>query len=443
MRRPANRQSVLALVVVLGAAGFAPWLGAQAPPPQPLPTTITGQPLTAPNVQPASGTVGVPTAPIQRFQDFRTLPPETVQAIYGMRASADWLWRMNQPNGRFLSGLNPALKQALPDDPDFRQAVATLALCRAARFTGDEKFAPRAAQAVLTLLSLTRPDPANPGVREPIAPSERCNRVGFAAVLALAIAEIPNPDAKLIADAEALTLFVRNHCAADGSVQAFDSPTDPAKSDPNATTLYPGLALQSLVVSVRRKPDPATQAAIARGITFYRTAYKSQPNPMLAATMLPAITDYYLLTKDANTAAAGLELADGLCACQYTRADATQIAWIGGFRPSAGTLNVEPRYETAAFVEGLAAATTLTRHAPDLTRFEKYRAACVGGLLFAKSLQFTEDNTEHFEKAYRSRFIVGGVHLSPTEASVRADVTGLMVLACVRYLESGAEVRAE
>ncbi|MGL6097316.1 MAG: hypothetical protein ACRC7O_16145, partial [Fimbriiglobus sp.] len=351
-----------AVSVVATATAFA--VLAQDPP-GPLPVSVTGQPAATPTVQPAAGTQAPPTAPIQRFQDFRNLPPETVQAIYAMRAGADWLWRMNQPNGRFLSGLNPALKSALPDDPDFRQAVATLALCRAARFTADERFCARAAQAVLAQLSLTKPDPANPGIRVPVAPSERCNRVGFAAVLALAIYDMPGADPKLLADADALVNFLRSKCAADGPVQAFDGPTDPAKSDPDTMNVYPGLGLQAMAVANRRRPDAALTGQIARGVNYYRAAFKTQPHPMLAASVLPAITDLYLTTKDGSVAAVGFELADGLCGFQYTRSETPQATWVGGFRAGA---NAEPRWESAVYAEALASAATLTRNVPDVGR---------------------------------------------------------------------------
>jgi hypothetical protein len=70
----------------------------------------------------------------------------------------EWLSRdgIHQPNGRFIAGLNPALGKATDDDSFVRQAIATLALARSARLTGDEKHAVRAGQTVLSLLAETR-----------------------------------------------------------------------------------------------------------------------------------------------------------------------------------------------------------------------------------------------------------------------------------------------
>ena len=80
------------------------------------------------------------------------------------------------------------------DEPSFQQA---------AKFSGDEKQAAMASQSILTLLAATRVDPADTNCRVPVHSSLVCNRVGFAAVVALAIYELPAADAKLIAEAEA------------------------------------------------------------------------------------------------------------------------------------------------------------------------------------------------------------------------------------------------
>ena len=138
------RIGFIALTVLVGAIAL---VSGQSPPPRRLPPSITGAP-TAPAAPPAvSPVVGnqlqvTPQAPIARFlNDLRAFPPETEQAVYSMRSGADWLWRMNQTNGRFLPGLNPAIRQWLESDNEIRQAFGTLALAEAAKFTGDERFA--------------------------------------------------------------------------------------------------------------------------------------------------------------------------------------------------------------------------------------------------------------------------------------------------------------
>jgi hypothetical protein len=386
-----------------------------------------------------------PAAPVARFQNLQAFPPETVQAVYAVWAGANWLSRMNQASGRFLPGLDPTLRTPLAADHELRQAVAALALAEAARFTGKDEFAARATQSVLALLSLTKPDPADAARRVPDVSPERGNRVGFAAVLALAIYALPSPDAKLLAQAEELCTFLRSRCGADGSVQAFDNP-DAAKADPDGANVYPGLVVRALAASNRARPDPGKRDALAKSVGYYRGTFQAQPTAMLAATLLPGFADFALQTKDKTAAAAVFELADWLCSCQYTRSDARSGAWVGGFRPSQlpAHLTTEPTFETAACATALAAAIQVSRQVePDLTRFRRYRQAAVDGLAFARRLQFSDEKTDHFEKGFRARFLTGGVHLSSSDGSLRIDATGHLVTAHLAFLQSGAEGQPE
>ncbi len=447
MRRPVKSWAVwLAAALIAGPTLAA--LGQAPAPPRRLPPSITGAATPTPlPVSPASGQQVQPTpaAPVARFQNLQAFPPETVQAVYAVWAGANWLSRMNQANGRFLPGLDPTLRTPLAADHDLRQAVAALALAEAARFTGKEEFAARATQSVLTMLSQTKPDPVDAARRVPDVPPERCNRVGFAAALALAIYALPNPDAKLLDQAEELCAFLRSRGGADGSVQAFDSP-DTAKADPDGANVYPGLAVRALAASNRAKPDAGKRGALAKAVGFYRRSFQAQPTAMLAATLLPGFADFALQTRDKAAAAAVFELADWLCGCQYTQADAPSAAWVGGFKPDQqpAHLTAEPTFEGACCAAALAAAIQVTRQVePDLTRFRRYRQAVVDGLAFARRLQFTDENADHFEKGFRAQFLVGGVHVAPSDGTLRIDATGHLVTAHLAFLRSGAEGQPE
>ena len=65
---------------------------------------------------------------------------------------------MNQSHGRFVFGFNPALRQPLKlrDHDLFQARAAFLAMAQLAKFTGDEKQAAIASQAILSLLTTTK-----------------------------------------------------------------------------------------------------------------------------------------------------------------------------------------------------------------------------------------------------------------------------------------------
>jgi hypothetical protein len=427
------RSAAVALMV-----GVMPFLAAQEPP-RTLPPSVTGAatPMPPP-VSPASGLQTQPAAasPAARFQNLQAFPPETVRAVYSASAGANWLSRMNQASGRFLPGLDPTLRTPVATENDLHQAYAAKALAEAARFTGQKEFTARAAQAVLALLSRTRPDPADATRRVPDVPKE-CNPVAFAAVLAMAVYALPNPDAKLTAQAEELCNFLRSQVGADGAIQTSDPA---AKAD--TVDVCPGLVIQALAVSHRAKPEPGKQAALVKTVGHYRSVFQAKPTATLTATLLPGVVDFCLQTKDATAAAAVAEMADYLCGCQYSRSDARSAAWVGGFRPA--QQRTEPGADSALCAEALACAVQVTRQvAPDLNRFHRYRQAAVDGLAFARRLQFSDENADHFEKGFRARFLTGGVHLSPSDGTVRIDATAHLVTAQLAFLQSGAETTQE
>lgn len=412
----------LALVAVVSPA-FS-----QAPPPALLPPSITNQPGTNPVVPAAA--VAAKTYPIARFQNLQTAPPEIVSTVLGMRSGAEWLARQQQPHGRFLVGVNPALRMPLDDDSEFRQATATWAICQSAAFTGDQKLIASGAQAVLGLLALVKADPKDATAKIP-----NCmNPLGVAACLALAIQSLPIADSRLRSEGESLSIYLLHSIRTDGSIATDDS-----------TPIVAGLVLQALAGS---SDLPQRDAAIARSLAYYRTRFKENPHPSFAGTMIPAATDYFLRTKDANAAAMAFEMADWLCASQYGKLEARQLLWAGGFRTdsspsshanSGATLSV-PGFESAHAARGLAAACQLIRQGvPDLTRYRKYRSATVDAMEFLRSLQYSVDNSTHFTAEFRNQYLLGGIRTALTDGNVRADATALATLAFQRFLESGAE----
>jgi hypothetical protein len=386
---------------------------AQSPPPALLPPSITGGAAPMP-VVPVSASVPKPP-PAARYQNIKELPTETAAAVLGHHAAADWLAKRQQPHGRFLFGVNPALRTPLEGDSDFRQALATWAVCQAAAFTGDEKLTACGAQSILGLLAGAKDDPRGP------------QAVGFAAALVLAIHAHPNADARLRAEADRLAGYLGRQLKVDGSF-------DIGATDAESQQAIPGLALQALVTT------NAPAETLNRSFACYRAKFRAEPHSVAAGTLLPATVDFCLRTKDANAAAFAFELADWLCNAQYGKLDAKQFLWAGGFRIDSRNAPQEPGYESAHAARGLAAACQLIRQAvPDLQRYQKYRPATVDALAFVRGMQYSLDNTSHFAAEFRTQYLLGGSRAALTDGNLRADATALTALAFQRFLESGAD----
>jgi hypothetical protein len=442
------RRRVLLAGLAFALVGVAVVAVAQPPLAPPAVPPAEPVPPTPPRALPAVPTAPTPPpttaaeTPLARFEPLSACPQQTQNAVHGVLLGADWMARRNQPQGRFLFGYNPALRQPMMGDHDLKQARAALAMAQAAKFSGDEKQAALASQSILTLLAATRVDPADANCRVPVHSSLVCNRVGFAAVVALAIYELPAADAKLVAEAEKLCEFLRKQCRPDGSVHYTDGPNDDsAKIDPEGMNEYPGTALHAIMAGNRVRPAAWKTEVGKKGMEFYRAAFRAKPHPMLAATLTPACVELYLQAKLPDAATVVFEMNDWLCALQIAGTDPRTPQWAGGFRGviDGRAADTPPGPETGLYVQSLAYACQLTRLTPDLERFAKYKGATLDAIQFLTGLQYLETNTRHFETAFRANMLIGGFHLSPTDGNLRIDATATAVSGLVRFLGSGAE----
>jgi hypothetical protein len=443
MRRVVFAVGILILLVV--AVSAQPPLPAAPAPPPVAPPAAPGDaaPPRPPQPLPAPG--GAAELPLSRLQPHDTYPAVTQFSVRGVLLGAAWVAKMHQPHGRFLHGYDPALRQPVPGEHDLKQARAALAMSQAAAFSGEKRHAAVARQAILALLSSTVLSQTDSNCRVPVQASYVCNRVGLAAVLALAIYERPGAEEKLTDDAERLCNFLRTQLRADGSVHYTDGASDvPAQIDRAGENEYPGLVLHALAVGARVRPAEWKKEAVRRGVAHYREVFRARPNPTLAATLTPAACELYLRTNLPEAAAAAFEMNDWLCGLQIGPTDPRTPQYAGGFRAAANAQAVGDPPATAATalcVQSLACAYRLTRATGDLAREAKYLPALQAAANFLCGLQYLELNTRHFENAYRTAMLIGGFHRSPADGGLRTDGTACAITGLLSYLSSGAEGR--
>ncbi|MCS6863890.1 MAG: hypothetical protein RMJ56_02295 [Gemmataceae bacterium] len=423
----------------------------RTPPPQAVPpASPQGLPPSSPAPLPAAlagGQAPVPPAhtpdtPLSRFEPLAAYPATTQFSVRGVLLGSAWMGKMHQPHGRFLAGYNPALRQPLAGEHDLKQARCALAMAQAAQFTGKSEYKAIASQTILTLLAATKPDPADPNCRVPVHSSLVCNRVGFAALVALAIYELPNPNEKELEAAEQLCQFLRSRLKTDGSVHYTDGPQDiPTQIDPAGVHEYPGYALRALAISQRLRPAPWKKEAVCRGLAYYHKLFQSQPQPRLAANLVPAATELHRQTPAAELAVMVQEWVDWLCELQIGLTDSRTPQWAGGFRwtgAGAPSTEVLETATNAMIVEAIAGGFQLTQTTGDLSRGRKYQAAAAAGAEFLCRQEFLEANTRHFEDTFRANYVIGAFYRTPWDGNLETDVTAACVTALVRFLLSGA-----
>ncbi|HEX3151366.1 MAG TPA: hypothetical protein VHR66_25025 [Gemmataceae bacterium] len=425
-----------------GSRGQAPGAPPKELPPEVIPPTPVGTP--AKGVVPAA--VVVPKnrkpAPFDRFAKYDELPEQTRELVLATQRGIEWLSRdrvIHRPDGRFVPGIDPALGRFTDDDSFIRQAQGALALSRAARLTGEEKTAVRAAQTILSLLAEAPKDPEHAGTRKPMPAGANCNRLGAAAFLALAIFELPDVAPDMLLCGEELCQFIRTCLQADGSVQTV--PVGDA-ADPTAEAAFSGPTLAALAWSHRLAPATWKVEAGTRGVAYYRKQFRATPNPNIIPWMTAAAAEIHLQTKDAAAADFVFEMADWLRKLQFDGMDRQRATWRGGFATvvDGKVVQTPPTIATASYALAFAEACRMIRQMdrPDAGRYDQYRGTLARALQFVVTLQYAEENTQHFVADFRPA-LVGAFHPSATDGNLRTDHTATAVAALSQFLIVGAD----
>jgi len=385
-----------------------------------------------------------PTAPLEPAatlpgRELSKLSPLQQQMYLAAQRGADWLYRSNRPDGRFEYGFLPALKTKLEGDHFLRQAGAVFALARAAKFTGDERHAAVARQALLTLLletSSTDVPGAKLLMRHTTLPSVAVNRLAAAGLLVLAINELPQPAGDLLEQSEELCNYIGRQLQADGSLCYWDNPADPQpNSDPDGINYYPGEALYALMRSQQHRPAEWKKDVVRKSLAYYRPWWRKNKSMAFVTWQTAACSEAYLATKEQAFADFVFEMSDWLCDLQYKSLDPRHPLWTGGFMSwvDGKPAMAAPTINSASYAEGLVEACRTARQAADPQRHQKYKEAVQRSLQFAATLQYTEANTQHFADWYRPR-LVGGFHASHQDGNLRIDYNQHAVSTMVQYL---------
>jgi hypothetical protein len=349
--------------------------------------------------------------------------------------AADWLYRMNGVKGRFLYGFEPTLRLPVEGDSFTRQVAATLALAHAGRFTGEERYAVRATQAILALLDETVLSSDDSQVRHTALPSSVMNRLGTAGLLVAAINALPSPQADLLDKSEQLCNYIRRQVREDGTLRCDDCEAT-ASDSVEVISTYPPHALLGVVRSQKLRPAAWKLDVVRKAMAAYRPWWREHKNTAFVPTATAVCVEAYLLGKDALLADFAGEMNDWVCGLQYDQIEARRALWFGGFVSCADGRKVEspPDISSAALAGSLAAAMRLARITGDVERHRRYTDTLERALQFLTTLQYTDANTQHFADWYRTR-LVGAFHPSHTDGNLRIDYTEKALTAMLGYLE--------
>jgi len=435
-----NRLTTFAWLAIVGVVGFLTLslTHGQGPLPQ------------APVVKPATKKIiiGAPrpdaaSAPVHKpARDLSQLTPLQKQLYLATQRAGRWLDRMNALNGRFEHGLQPALNLRLEGDHPLRQAGAAFTLARAAHFLDDDNQTAHARQAVLALLENTVADKVKK-VRHSVLPSPIVNRLSYAALLVLAIHELPNPDADLLAKSDQLCEYIRAQQRSDGSLRCREAVAgERGDDDPEEAQQFPGQALYALMRSQQQRPAAWKTDLVLQATPFYLKCWRDHKGREFVAWQTAACAEAFAATKEKVFAEAVFEMNDWLCGLQQEGLDPQHPQWLGGFPTvvEGKVVSQAPDVTSAVCAEALAEACRTTRQQGDLKRHERYTAALERTLQFLTTLQYTEADTQHYADWYRPK-LQGGFHFNHQDGNLRIDYTQHALAALVQYLRYVVQVQ--
>ena len=394
-----RRMVLLAAMAMVVAA--LPWLHGQVPS-LPPPTQVPGAlPLLTPGAR--------------KQYDLKRLTPLQQNLYLSAQRGTEWLLRRNKPDGRFVYGFSPSLRQPLEEDSYLAQIEATCALGRAGRFFGNPDAGAVARHALLTLLLNTTTDPQNKRIRYTIPPSAMVNRPAAVGLLLLAICELPTPPEigkDLLDQADELADFLQSQVRPDGSLSMIET----AEEIEN----FSGPALLGIIRSQKLRPAPWKIEALRKARVVFQAYWRQHKNQAMIAEHSAAFTEAYLLTRERPFADFVFEMNDWLLGQQYQNVDPARQAWTGGFMSwvDGKAAPLPPDVRSALAAQSLAEACRTAQLSAELGRLGRYKESLESCMKFLTTLQYTDANTQHFVEWYRP-MLVGGFHASPRDGVLR------------------------
>ncbi len=322
---------------------------------------------------------------------------------------AEYMAYRQQSTGLFAYQYEPAEDRYSEDNNLVRQVGAVAAMAIHARWSG--KSGSRAAADLGLRYHLQGlvdiPDVENAAF---IATADQNNKLGVTALLALAMAEHPDPREYAAAREKLINGMLWLQRPSGAFVTAF-----PPAQQISGQDYFPGEALLAMAAHYRHQPRGRILDAFDRAIEFYRGYFRESPSPAFVPWQVQAYTLIAQYGKRRDYIDYVFELTDWLAVKQL---DGSNCRWpelwggIASYQP--GRAGVA----TAAYLEGFADALALAREVGDAKRAERYEQVVRHAARFVMQLQVRP------EEAYFIRSpqdAVGGIRTTPALNLLRID----------------------
>ena len=341
-----------------------------------------------------------------------------------------WLAANLHPDGRMTYKYWPSRADESKANNLIRQWMATIAMTRVARHSGDQVMQARIATNVRYNLVKFYREESGIGIID----DDGKVKLGAVALAALALMEQPER-ARFTRQESALRATVDTLWRDSGEFRTF---LRPANNNSNQN-FYPGEALLLWATlydeSTRRgTPDTVLLGRFMRSFEHYSRWHLANRNPAFVPWHTQAYYSVWRHTRDARLAEFIFTMNDWLVD-NLQQWDSVR-AWpdaMGQFHKPGAGFGPPHASSTGVYLEGLSDAWALARELGDKQRQEKYRRAILRGLRSVIQLTFVSD-LDLYYSAQRAR-LRGGVRSAVHDNEVRVDNVQHNLLAVMTILE--------
>ncbi|MGH7858372.1 MAG: hypothetical protein ACREQY_13695, partial [Candidatus Binatia bacterium] len=319
----------------------------------------------------------------------------------------DWLVRDVDDDGRFSGGYRPTPAREIGARPA-REWLATLALTRAARASGDPAMLDRSERAIRANLWRSYREDEDSGL---IVSGEEV-RLDAVALAALTILE--HPRRQSFARQESMLLrTVDRAWSADGSFRTFYRPSG-RPDEPNAGS---GEALFLWATLLVEKPDPELLRRFLESFRYYRAWHVAHQHPAFVPWHTLAFARAWWAMKNAELASFVFDMNDWLAGMQQ---------WDGAAFPELRGRFYDPKHPylgppssatTAGGLQALLAAHRLATAVGDSGRAGAYWSAVLRGFRSLLQVAFLDEVDVHYVRDRRR--VQGGLRRTVYDNVIR------------------------
>jgi hypothetical protein len=290
-----------------------------------------------------------------------------------------------------------------------RQWMASLALCRIARYRDDKDALVKAGQNIEFNLSNFYRTEKGWGLID----DQGKVKLGAVALAALTISEHPQR-ASWSEQHESLLRTVELLWRRNGGFRTFYTPVH--RNDNQ--NFYPGEALLLLASVYRETESDTLRTKFMKSMRYYRKWHLKHRNPAFVPWHTQAYFWMWEMTQDPELASWILEMNDWLLPIQQWL-DAPSLEMRGRFYDPIRPFGIPHASSTGVYLEGLIDAYSLAKTLGDSSRANKYRTAVLRGLRSVMQLTYKDDCDMYYISKRDN--VRGGVKTDVYNNAIRVD----------------------